>query len=455
MDSGTPNRKGGLASPQPQQMTDKARKLIQDIQGIMTRFQLACKEGRTGDVSFIAQQALQVLKDLQDEFNTPSPASPNHVDSLGSLSDSVLRTIREHLFDEEDEASSKLTDLVTLKPELDFESQHLSDFASLQVNDYGSLEQHQPYPGFYEDRGFGLNGSNEAVTNSDFTPRFDCQFNFDFDHLKFNKSDHMELFGHDPVPKITPQISPPPTAFLGPKCALWECQRPAHGSYYCSEMHTELAVKEGEPGMNPVLRPGGIGLKDDRLLASLVAKMQGKHVGIPECQGAAIEKSPWNVPGIFDLSLLEGETLREWLFFDKPRRAFESGNRKQRSLSDYGGRGWHESRKQVMKELGGQKRSYYMDPQPPGQFEWHLYEFEMHNSDVCALYKLQLKLASVKKSPKGQKLVAEDGGVPSGKALKDTLADLQKQMGSFTAEISEENKQQADGSADEKITGAG
>ena len=60
---------------------------------------------------------------------------------------------------------------------------------------------------------------------------------------------------------------------------------------------------------------------------------------------------------LFDLSVLDGETIREWLFFDKPRRAFESGNRKQRSLPDYSGRGWHESRKQVMNEFGGLKRS--------------------------------------------------------------------------------------------------
>lgn len=147
---------------------------------------------------------------------------------------------------------------------------------------------------FYECNGSGLGGQNEAVTNPDFASRFDCQLDFDFDQLQFNESDHIKLFGHDPVPKIMPQISPAPTAFLGPKCALWECQRPAHGSDYCSEMHAELAVKEGEPGMSPVLRPGGIGLKDDRLFASLVARMKGKHVGIPECKGAAIEKSPWN-----------------------------------------------------------------------------------------------------------------------------------------------------------------
>ncbi|CAI0445114.1 unnamed protein product [Linum tenue] len=103
--------------------------------------------------------------------------------------------------------------------------------------------------------------------------------------------------------------------------------------------------------MEPVLRPGGIGLKDGLLFAAFGAKAEGKDVGVPECEGAATTKSPWNAPELFDLSVLDGETIREWLFFDKPRRAFESGNRKQRSLPDYSGRGWHESRKQVMNHL--------------------------------------------------------------------------------------------------------
>ena len=124
---------------------------------------------------------------------------------------------------------------------------------------------------------------------------------------------------------------------------------------------------------------------------------------------------------LFDLSLLDGEKLREWLFFDKPRRAFESGNRKQRSLPDYTGRGWHESRKQVMKDYGGQKRSYYMDPQPLSYLEWHLYEYEIDNHDGCALYKLELKLVDKKKSPKG-------------KLTKESLADLQNKMGKLTAD---------------------
>lgn len=125
---------------------------------------------------------------------------------------------------------------------------------------------------------------------------------------------------------------------------------------------------------------------------------------------------------LFDLTVLESETLREWLFFDKPRRAFESGNRKQRSLPDYNGRGWHESRKQIMNEFGGLKRSYYMDPQPLHHFEWHLYEYEINKCDACALYRLELKLVDGKKNSKS-------------KVSTESVADLQKQMGRLTAEF--------------------
>lgn len=129
---------------------------------------------------------------------------------------------------------------------------------------------------------------------------------------------------------------------------------------------------------------------------------------------------------LFDLSVFDGETLREWLFFDKPRRAFESGNRKQRSLPDYNGRGWHESRKQLINEYGWLKRSYYMDPQPSQFFEWHLFEYEISKCDPCALYRLELKLVDGKKTPKG-------------KIANDSVADLQKQMGRLTAEFQLEN----------------
>lgn len=56
-----------------------------------------------------------------------------------------------------------------------------------------------------------------------------------------------------------------------------------------------------------------------------------------------------------------------------------------------------------------------MDPQPPGPFEWHLFEYQINESDACALYRLELKLTNGKKSPKG-------------KVAKDPLADLEKKM---------------------------
>ena len=99
-----------------------------------------------------------------------------------------------------------------------------------------------------------------------------------------------------------PGLCPPPAAFLGPKCALWDCSRPAQGTKwcqdYCSDFHMTLASNEGAPGMRPVLRPGGIDLKDGPLFAALSAKTQEKAVGIPECEGAATAKSPWNAYGM-------------------------------------------------------------------------------------------------------------------------------------------------------------
>lgn len=56
-------------------------------------------------------------------------------------------------------------------------------------------------------------------------------------------------------------------------------------------------MNECPPGMTPVIRPGGIDLKDGPLFAALNAKILGKNVGIPVCEGAATAKSPWNAPG--------------------------------------------------------------------------------------------------------------------------------------------------------------
>ncbi|KAH8490279.1 hypothetical protein H0E87_022709 [Populus deltoides] len=321
-----------------------------------------------------------------------------------------------------------------MQPEPNFQNLNPGNLTTFQ-HEYlmNSHSQGHGFQGCHQPNSSASGLQNVVVSAPDITTLLDCQqFTLDeeFDPGLFGGTNDIEECGKNAESNDLQYVSPPPSAFMGPKCALWDCTRPAQVAKwledYCSSFHATLALNEGPPGMTPVLRPRGINLKDNLLFDALIAKMQGKNVGIPQCEGAAVMKSPWNAAELFDLSLLDGETIREWLFFDKPRRAFDSGNRKQRSLPDYNGRGWHESRKQVMKELGGQKKSYYMDPQPPGCHEWHLFEYEINNCDLCALYRLELKLANGKKSVKG-------------KVSKDPLADLQKKMGRLTAVVTADN----------------
>ncbi|KAF8783627.1 hypothetical protein HU200_000452 [Digitaria exilis] len=207
-----------------------------------------------------------------------------------------------------------------------------------------------------DDCKINLPGSNEDHFNNlhEAGPLEHQQFDLPLDlppnsYIEANTSEQNteDVFVH--MSDLLTTIWPSPSQYLGPKCALWDCGRPVGESEdsgdYCNPYHAGLALNDdGLLGTRPVMRPRGIDLKDGPLFSALIAKVQGKNVGIPVCGGAATSKSPWNAPELFDLSLLEGESLREWLFFDTPRRAFESGNRKQRSLPDYNGRGWHESR---------------------------------------------------------------------------------------------------------------
>ncbi|KAJ9690549.1 hypothetical protein PVL29_012944 [Vitis rotundifolia] len=418
---------------------DKAKNRVDDLQGMFTDLQSARKESRSVDVAVLEEQLHQMLREWKAELNEPSPASSLQGGSLGSFSSDICRLLQ--LCEEEDDATSALADGAVPKPEPDAQGHQIGASVLFQ-------ERYNKGP---QEHGFQLvdqckispsGAHNMGVHNLEGATQLDYrQFDLqqDFEQNFFAGYDGTALCGEDAMSHISsflPSICPPPSAFLGPKCALWDCPRPAQGmdwcQNYCSSFHAALALSEGPPGMTPVLRPGGIGLKDGLLFAALSAKVQGKDVGIPECEGAATAKSPWNAPELFDLSVLEGETIREWLFFDKPRRAFESGNRKQRSLPDYSGRGWHESRKQVMNEYGGLKRSYYMDPQPLNHYEWHLYEYEISKCDACALYRLELKLVDGKKSSKA-------------KATTDSVADLQKQMGRLTAEFPLDNKRSVKG----------
>ncbi|KAJ6728527.1 TRANSCRIPTION FACTOR VOZ1 [Salix koriyanagi] len=447
---------------------DKAKNRVDDLQGMFLDLQFARKESRMVDVAVLEEQVHQMLREWKAELNEPSPASSlQQGGSLGSFSTDICRLLQ--LCEEEDDATSALA-----APKLEPNDQRLQvgNNVVFQERVEKKIIEGTPHvvlcvliqglPMIMWNLGYGVNhgqqehvfpfvdqckdspsGDRSMVINSvegvaqleyhDFDLPQNSEQNF---YTGFNGMDLGEDATHL-VSSYLPSMFLPPSAFLGPKCALWDCSRPAQGGLdwcqdYCSSFHHAVALNEGPPGLSPILRPGGIGLKDGLLFSSLSAKVEGKLVGIPECEGAATAKSPWNAPGMliyvalclcyFDLSVLKGETIREWLFFDKPRRAFESGNRKQRSLPDYTGRGWHESRKQVMNEFGGLKRSYYMDPQPLNNFEWHLYEYEINNCDACALYRLELKAVDGKKSAKG-------------KVANESVADLQKQMGRLTAEF--------------------
>jgi hypothetical protein len=101
-------------------------------------------------------------------------------------------------------------------------------------------------------------------------------------------------------------------------------------------------------------------------------------------------------------------------------------------LLDYGGRGWHESRKQAMKDFGGLKRSYYMDPQPSNSYEWHLYEYEINECDAFALYQLEFKSSDAKKTVKS-------------KLVCNPMNEIQQQMVRLSANSPVDNKRTARG----------
>lgn len=424
-------------------------KLMQ-LQERFSHLQAARREGRLNDHALLEAQISQNLREWQAELSAPSPESSLLGGSISQFSEEIARLLK--LNDEEDDATSTLKEhAAPPKPDAFDQSLcspgHLEwtaepfDQTSFDVNflsgfedDVNNSETHgQQLHCAFQEFDPSINTAPDfhaqKLSHLDITSQLDYhlsevrqEFNNTPSSVKLDVSDESEF--------TTPSsVRVPPSAFLGPKCALWDCTRPAHGSDwymdYCSDYHGNLALNEDSPGTAPVLRPGGISLKDNLLIDALRAKTLGKNVGIPVCEGAVNTKCPWNAAELFHLELVEGETIREWLFFDKPRRAYDSGNRKQRSLPDYNGRGWHESRKQLMKEQEGQKRSYYMDPQPPGPFEWHLFEYQINESDACALYRLELKLTNGKKSPKGR-------------VAKDPLADLQKKMekmGQLTPEV--------------------
>ncbi|VFQ97120.1 unnamed protein product [Cuscuta campestris] len=426
---GKGSRSIGGRSASYQIFKDRAKNRVDDLQGMLTDMQSLRKESRTIQVAVLEEQLNQMLREWKAELNEPSPASSLQGGSLGFNTSDLCRLV--HIGEEEDDAISALAE-----PKHEPDAQKLDAAGYQEGFNATQIIQGQQFQLVDQCKNNTASVNSVRIDNMGIPAELDYQsfeFRQQYGQRYFTGFNAVTLCLEGALPLV--HVSPPPSAFLGPKCALWDCPRPAMASDwcqksqdYCSDYHASLAPNEGYPGHPPILRPMGIGLKDNLLFQALSAKAHGKDVGIPDCEGAATAKSPWNAPELFDLEVVDGETIREWLFFDMPRRAFESGNRKQRSLPDYNGRGWHESRKQVMTEFGGLKRSYYMDPQPMKNLEWHLYEYEINKYDTCALYRLELKLVDGKKTPKGKVSTA-------------SVVDLQRQMVGLAAVFPLENKQ--------------
>ncbi|KAL0321266.1 UNVERIFIED_CONTAM: Transcription factor VOZ1 [Sesamum radiatum] len=366
---GKGSKSGACKSASHQLFKDRAKNRVDDLQGMFSDLQSARKESRTIDVAVLEEQ-VQMLREWKSELNEPSPASSlQQGGSRGTFSSEIYRLLQ--LCEEEDDATSTLADP---KPEPD---------APKAVNGFTSQE--------CKSTGVGVNNmgmNNMALPRQldyhsfDFHQEFEQQYFSGFDSTTFVEDDGMpQISGYEQ------NVFPPPSAFLGPKCALWDCPRPALGSDwsqksddYCSIYHAGLAPSEGYPGTSPVVRPGGIGLKDNLLFAALSAKAQGKDVGIPECEGAATAKSPWNAPELFDLTVLDGETIRV-CFLISPAEHLRVGI-ESKDLCQI-----------IMEGVGTSQEN-----------------------------KLEVKRVDGKKTPKG-------------KLNNDSVADLQKQLGRLTAEF--------------------
>ncbi|CAM0954592.1 unnamed protein product [Alopecurus aequalis] len=461
---GSATGKSPRSSSRHQQFRDRAKTRVDDLQEIFSGLQSARKESRSADAAILEEQVHQMLREWRAELSVASPASSLQGNSQGAAdpSSETLRLLQLAI-EEEDDATSRLAaprsplpvqpsrlshgpgqDHQNLNPELQVQGEvspghgMLGDCGAEVAHIDNALLGEQIY---YTDHELSIDdffhGSNpDGLNNLQGIGQLEHQqFNLPLDlqppnsYVDANSSVENTGDVHFHMSDLLTTICPSPSQYLGPKCALWDCGRPVRGSDqcedYCNPYHAGLALNDdGLLGTRPVMRPRGIDLKDGPLFDALCAKIQGKNVGIPVCEGAATSKSPWNAPELFDLSLLEGESLREWLFFDRPRRAFESGNRKQRSLPDYNGRGWHESRKQVMKDFGGLKKSYYMDPQPSSGYEWHLFEYEINDSNALALYRLEFKSCDVKRT----------------KLASSSLNEIQQQMFKLSANSPVDNK---------------
>jgi hypothetical protein len=68
-----------------------------------------------------------------------------------------------------------------------------------------------------------------------------------------------------------------------------------------------------------------------------------------------------------------------------------------------------------------------MDPQPSTTYEWHLFEYEINDSNALALYRLEFKASDAKRT----------------KLASNSLNEIQQQMGKLSANSPVDNKRTA------------
>ncbi|ONK55528.1 uncharacterized protein A4U43_UnF2010 [Asparagus officinalis] len=308
----------GKGSNHQQQFKSKAKNRVADLQGMFSDLQSARRESRGGDAAssrsrFISAREWKamLLRGLRQPLPSSLVAFGEQGNSKGGsdLSSEIWRLL--HIGEEEDDATSKLEELVAINPKTEPVELHDENvLGSMQGGGVGVYQQdyfvYQELPkhGFFcadQFKNTLPSGANHTATNCQKTNHLNYeQFSlhhemahthyiaFDGNGQNGGNITHYQDLSH--ITDLLPAISPPASAYLRPKCALWDCPRPAQVSEwcqdYCSSFHATMAVSEGPPGMTPVLRPGGIDLKDGPLFAALAAKTQGRVSVFPECEGA-------------------------------------------------------------------------------------------------------------------------------------------------------------------------
>lgn len=115
-----------------------------------------------------------------------------------------------------------------------------SSFSSVQNNDNSGFAAHLNFHHFEVQPDLK---QNTPVNNSDLSTQLDSHqldVHQDFDYELLTGTNDTKRFeqdaipstsnetkqcDQDAIPNILPEICPPPSAFLGPKCALWDCFR--------------------------------------------------------------------------------------------------------------------------------------------------------------------------------------------------------------------------------------